>query len=98
VVLAVIVARGARRRARRQAARDDEALLPFMRPLLEALDRGGHARREDEPLERLAARLPEQEAARLLRRYSALRYGGVGDCDTLARDVNASLEAMRRRE
>jgi protein-glutamine gamma-glutamyltransferase len=98
VVLAVIVARGARRRARRPVTREDEVLLTFMRPLIEALDRGGHARREDEPLERLAARLPEQEAARLLRRYSALRYGGVGDRDTLARDVNASVEAMRRRE
>jgi transglutaminase-like putative cysteine protease len=97
VVLAVIVARGARRRARRQATRDDEALLPFMRPLIEALDRGGHARSADEPLERLAARLPEPETARLLRRYSALRYGGVGDHDTLARDVNASVAAMRRR-
>jgi protein-glutamine gamma-glutamyltransferase len=98
IVLAVIVARGARRRAGRKATRDDEALLPFMRPLIEALDRSGHARRADEPLERLAARLPEQEAARLLRRYSALRYGGVGDRDALARDVDASVEAMRRRE
>lgn len=98
VVLALIVARGARRRSRRQAIADDEALLPFMRPLIDALDRDGHARRADEPLERLAARLPEPQAARLLRRYSALRYGGQGDRDALARDVSASVEAMRRRE
>jgi protein-glutamine gamma-glutamyltransferase len=98
VVLAVIVARGARRRTRRQAIADDEALLPFMQPLLEALDRDGHARTADEPLERLAERLSEPEAARLLGRYSALRYGGVGDRDALARDVTASVEAMRRRE
>lgn len=98
VVLAVIVARGVRRRTRRQAIADDEALLPFMQPLLEALDRDGHARTADEPLERLAERLSEPEAARLLGRYSALRYGGVGDRDALARDVTASVEAMRRRE
>lgn len=94
-VLAVIVARGVRRRSRQQAWADDEALLPFMVPLLAALDREGHPRRPDEPLERLAARLPE-EPARLLRRYSALRYGGVGDADALARDVSASLARRRR--
>jgi protein-glutamine gamma-glutamyltransferase len=97
LVLALIVARGVRRRSRRETIADDAALLPFMLPLLDALDRDGHARRLDEPLERLAARLPDAEPARLLRRYSALRYGGIGDRDALARDVNASVEALRRR-
>jgi hypothetical protein len=96
LVLVLIVARGARRRGRRQAIAPDEALLPFMRPLLEALDRRGHPRRPDEPLERLADRLPDAESARLLRRYSALRYGSIGDRDALARDVDASVEALRR--
>jgi transglutaminase-like putative cysteine protease len=95
VVLAVIVARGVRRRGRQARLGDDEALLPFMRPLLAALARDGHPRRPDEPLERLAARLPEDEPARLLLRYSALRYGGIGDADSLARDVGASLAARR---
>jgi hypothetical protein len=72
-VLAVIVARGVRRRARQARLADDEALLPFMLPLLAALDREGHARRPDEPLEQLAARLHDAEPARLLLRYSALR-------------------------
>jgi hypothetical protein len=95
-VLALIVARGVRRRTRRRAVAADEALLPFMQPLLEALDRRGHPRRPDEPLERLAARLPDADSARLLRRYSALRYGGIGDRETLARDVDTSVAALRR--
>jgi transglutaminase-like putative cysteine protease len=95
-VLAVIVARGARRRAQRRAIEADEALLPFMEPLLQALDRRGHQRRPDEPLERLAARVPDKEAAHLLRRYSALRYGRIGDANALARDVEASVEALRQ--
>jgi hypothetical protein len=96
LVLALIVARGVRRRARREAIADDAALLPFMVPLLDALDREGHPRRPDEPLERLAARLPDAEPARLLERYSALRYGGVGDREALARDVSTSVAARRR--
>ena len=96
-VLAAIVARGARRRAKARALCDDEALLPFMQPLLDLLDQAGHVRRPDEPLERLAARLPDAEPALLLRRYSALRYGGLGDGQALARDVKASVAARRRR-
>jgi transglutaminase-like putative cysteine protease len=95
-VLAAIVARGARRRARERALAGDEALLPFMQPLLDVLDRAGHVRRPDEPLEHLAARLPEEPAG-LLRRYSALRYGGLGDGEALARDVSASVARLRRR-
>lgn len=96
--LALIVARGVRRRAGRHAVSDDEALLPFMQPLLATLEHQGHTRRPDEPLERLAARLPDPELARLLRRYSALRYGGVGDAEVLARDVSTSVKALRRRD
>jgi hypothetical protein len=96
-VLALIVARGIRRRGKAQLQADDEALLPFMRPLLDALDRAGHARRPDEPLELLAARVPDAEAAVLLRRYSALRYGGLGDGAALARDVKTAAAALRKR-
>jgi transglutaminase-like putative cysteine protease len=97
VVLALIIARGVRRQARVTAARgEDEALLPFMQSLLATLERQGHARRPDEPLERLAARLPDAEIAGLLARYSAHRYGGIGDRDALARDVTASVETLRR--
>jgi len=42
--------------------------------------------------------LPDAELAGLLARYSALRYGGVGDREALARDVSASLASERRRE
>ncbi|HTV21012.1 MAG TPA: transglutaminase-like domain-containing protein, partial [Polyangiaceae bacterium] len=94
--LAVIVARGVRRRSRAQAQSDDEALLPFMLPLLAALDREGHPRRAHEPLERLAARLPDDEPARLLMRYSALRYGGIGDEAALARDVGSAVARRPR--
>jgi transglutaminase-like putative cysteine protease len=96
LVLALIVARGARRRTRRRVHLEDEELSPFMQPLLEALERRGHARRPDEPLERLAARLPDARAAQLLERYGAWRYGGLGDRDALARDVTDSVEALRR--
>jgi hypothetical protein len=98
LVLALIVARGVRRRAKSTRTRhDDESLLPFMQPLLATLERQGHARRPDEPLEQLAARLPDPELAGLLARYSALRYGGIGDHDRLANDVSASITALRRR-
>jgi hypothetical protein len=96
-VLALIVARGIRRRARARGLSADEALLPFMQPLIDVLDRTGHVRRPDEPLERLAARVPHADAARLLLRYSALRYGGVGDGEALARDVKATAAELRRR-
>lgn len=96
-VLAAIVARGARRRSRAGALAEDEALLAFMQPLIDLLDKAGHSRRPDEPLERLAARLPDAESAELLRRYSALRYGGVGDRELLARDVTTSVATLRRR-
>lgn len=96
-VLALIVARGIRRRVRGQPLAGDEVLLPFMSPLLDVLERAGHTRRPDEPLEQLAARVPDVELADLLRRYSALRYGGIGDGSLLARDVKAAALARRKR-
>jgi Transglutaminase-like superfamily/TgpA N-terminal domain len=86
-VLIWIVARGARRRERARRLPDDEAALPFLAPLISRLAREGHTRREDEPLERLAARIPDRGAAKLLERYAALRYGNVGSEQALAHDV-----------
>jgi hypothetical protein len=88
VILSLIVLRGVqRRRSARRRPATDEAPLECLDRLLESLERRGHQRRPDEPLERLAARIPDAEAARLLERYSALRYGGHGNEQGLARDV-----------
>ncbi len=95
-VLVFIVARGARRRTRARRLPDDEAALPFLVPLISRLAREGHTRREDEPLERLAARIPDRAAARLLERYAALRYGSVGSERALADDVARSHLARVR--
>jgi transglutaminase-like putative cysteine protease len=87
-VLALIVLRGVRRR-RTGAARvtEDEAPLACLEHLLASLERQGHPRQPGEPIERLAARVPDADAARLLERYSALRYGGRGNAQGLERDV-----------
>ncbi len=62
-----------------------------LRRLLEELARGGFSRGASEPLEATARRLEEQrpgdEAAGLLLRYAALRYGGVGEEQELAAAV-----------
>jgi transglutaminase-like putative cysteine protease len=96
LLLALIVARGARERAHRSSAAPDEAPLPFLEPLLSQLARAGHTRRPDEPLERLATRVSDPLPAGLLHRYAALRYGGLGDADQLARDVAACAPLLRR--
>lgn len=96
LLLAGIVARGARRRRRRASTPPDQAALPFLEPLLAQLSRSGHERGDAETLEHLAARLPEAAPARLLLRYAAFRYGGSGDPLQLARDV-ADYRRSRRR-
>lgn len=89
-VLAWIVARGARRRtAGKRHLADDETGLPSLATLLAALKRSGHECPRHEPLERFAARVPDSEAARLLERYAALRYGNIGDEQTIAKDLRA---------
>jgi len=102
LILSLIVARQARRnRPGASIVPADERLLPYMQELLDALGAAGHSRRPDEPLERFAARLPEAGlpeggAAQLLERYAALRYGGLGDPERLARDVLACARARER--
>jgi protein-glutamine gamma-glutamyltransferase len=86
-VLVWIVARGVRRRGAAGPARDDEEALPCLALLLSTLAREGLAHNGFEPIERLAARTADEEGARLLQRYAALRYGGIGDANSLADDV-----------
>jgi transglutaminase-like putative cysteine protease len=89
-VLVWIIARGVRRRGVADpGVRDDEAALPCLETMLAALARAGVAHDGYEPIERLAARAPHPDAARLLERYAALRYGGIGDPDALAGDMTA---------
>ena len=94
-VLVWIIARGVRRRgAPGSGAGDDEAALPCLEVLLATLARAGVGHDGREPIERLAARAPDRDAARLLERYAALRYGGVGDPAALADDVAAYAKRL----
>ena len=95
-VLVWILARGIRRRGSRPGVPEDEAGLPCFEALLSALARSGVGHDGRESIERLAARTADRDAARLLERYAALRYGGVGDADALARDVAAYARAARK--
>jgi transglutaminase-like putative cysteine protease len=89
-VLVWIVARGVRRRGVADAeTRDDEVALPCLEVLLATLARAGVVHDGREPIERLAARTADPEGARLLERYAALRYGGIGDAASLTGDVAA---------
>jgi transglutaminase-like putative cysteine protease len=89
-VLVWIVARGVRRRGPPAVdAREDEAALPCFEVLLASLARAGVVHDAHESIEHLAARAPDAEVARLLERYAALRYGGVGDVESLAGEVAA---------
>jgi hypothetical protein len=75
---------------------DDQAGLPCLEVLLTALERAGVGHDGREPIERLAARTTDRAGARLLERYAALRYGGIGDADALARDVAAYARSSRK--
>jgi transglutaminase-like putative cysteine protease len=87
-VLVWIVARGVRRRGAPAAkTHEDEVALPCFEVLLATLAREGVVHDGRESIEHLAARTTDRGAARLLERYAALRYGGVGDVDSLSADV-----------
>jgi hypothetical protein len=60
-----------------------------------ALKRSGHEWPSHEPLERFAARVPDRDAARLLERYAALRYGNIGDERTIANDLRTYTPGPR---
>ena len=56
-----------------------------------ALGKRGVARHAAEPIERFAARLDREgqpEAAEILRRWAAHRYGGLGDGAALAKEMD----------
>jgi transglutaminase-like putative cysteine protease len=98
VVLFWIVARGSRRRAVPVATgAEDDPPLPCLTDLLTALEQAGHPHDVHEPIERFAARLTDPEAAVLLERCAALRYGSVGDAGALATDVGRYTRRQRRR-
>jgi transglutaminase-like putative cysteine protease len=77
-------------RVRSEAGLDQP--LPFFATLATSLERRGILRDPSEPLEHFARRVAElglSDAAQLVGRYAALRYGGVGDASRLERDVAA---------
>ncbi len=96
ILVGLAVRRWGRRPSRTAATAEafwrTEAPPPALLRLLGALATSGKSRLDSEPLERFAARLTnedEPEAAALLSRYSALRYGGVGDGESLFREMEA---------
>jgi transglutaminase-like putative cysteine protease len=71
--------------------------LPYFAQLASSLERTGLSREGSEPLDEFVGRLEQSglgEAARLVERYAALRYGGLGDPELLERDV---LRFVRKR-
>jgi transglutaminase-like putative cysteine protease len=86
-------------RGSRARQREAEKPPPSLERLLEALARKGVARPAWEPLERFAGRLSAEgmnEAAEVVRRWAAFRYGGVGDGDALVRETEGWVERLRR--
>jgi protein-glutamine gamma-glutamyltransferase len=76
--------------AQGEADRGVDRPLSCFASLESFLRRGGVARDGSEPLERFAHRLDGSglsDAAHLVERYAALRYGGVGELHALERDV-----------
>jgi len=90
------------RRQRGRAGAEDPP-LPCLAELTQALAPWGVAREASETLEQLARRLVDThlpaeqavDAAALLRRYAALRYGDVGDEADLDRDVGSFCQRLR---
>jgi transglutaminase-like putative cysteine protease len=73
---------------------------PSLVRLFEALARRGLARGDAEPIERFAERVAEKgggeaEAAALLERWAAYRYGGLGDGEGLVRELEGCVERLR---
>jgi transglutaminase-like putative cysteine protease len=91
------------RRPRDGRARDEKVRMepppPSLLALLDALAKQGMARAESEPIERFAARIAGEgagEAAALLDRWAAFRYGGIGDGDAIGREMERCAEQLRR--
>ena len=94
------VVRFARRGRRARAAAGTAAIdrsLPCLERLIEALARRGVAHAPSETLDRLARRAADggmAEAAALLAKYAALRYGGVGDESALVREMDRCARSL----
>jgi hypothetical protein len=88
-----------RRRQARRAQESGQTGSPEFLHLLEALGRAGAGIRREgwEPLEDFAARVPDEEAAALILRYAALRYGGAVAAGQEAEEVAAALRACAKR-
>lgn len=99
-VLFVLVRLLRQRRGARAARADDAATdrpLPCLARLLGALAARGVARSPSESLEQLVRRLEAarlEEPAHLVRRYAALRYGGLGDPVEIARAMDACTSQL----
>lgn len=99
-VIREITRRLAKRRATRKRSvfGEQEASLPAFEALLEALADAGHARPESEPIESFARRLLQlgtpwaRSVAEALGDYAALRYGGRGDEDEVARKLERAAK------
>ncbi|MFO0591424.1 MAG: transglutaminaseTgpA domain-containing protein [Polyangiaceae bacterium] len=97
VIVTGLVVRWLSRRAGAKATTADAFFLPEAPPpplveLLASLSTRGLARADSEPLERFARRLEDAnrpEEADVLLRYAAYRYGGIGDADSLFREMRA---------
>jgi transglutaminase-like putative cysteine protease len=102
LAVGLLVRRLRRRRGRAApfaGAASFEPPPPALERLLDALARRGAARSSSEPLERFAERLAGGDlaiAAGLLRRYAALRYGGVGDPEALLGELDRCAARLRR--
>jgi len=97
LLLLWIVARGVRsRRTPQKAVPEDQRPLAFFQTLLAVLAKAGYRHGADEPIERLAARIPDRRAAGLLERYAAFRYGGVGDARQLSDEVAIYVREARQ--
>jgi hypothetical protein len=90
-----------RRAGNRSGDRTDERRdppLPCFERLVASLAAQGVMRGPSEPLERFASRLDGaqlSEAARLVERYAALRYGGLGERGSLEADVERFVRSLR---
>lgn len=85
-----------RRRARRVQEAGSTGSPEFLR-LIEKLGKAGVQRAGWEPLEDFAGRVPDEEAAALILRYAALRYGGAAAAGQAAEEVTAALRACAKR-
>ena len=102
IVLLVI-----RRLTQRSAKKTEADVLAIAKPhpafeeLATALARAGWVRTASEPLERFARRVRESDApwagavATVLMRYAELRYGGIGETGSVARDLTERAAQVR---